>query len=119
MADNKRFDATLLAHVFHGSLLGAERAGNRLRPAEVPAAPRAPGFAPEFEMELVPHPRAENPRAQLLSTRSDQIKTLGGLCKPYLLVVGAACALLIKQPDLADFCHDPRFKQEIADKGGQ
>ena len=27
--------------------------------------------------------------------------------------------LLIKQPDLADFCHDPRFKQEIADKGGQ
>src|SRR4051812_10063743 len=38
--------------------------------------------------------------AQLLSTRSAQIKTFGGLCKPYLLVVGAACALLIKQPDM-------------------
>src|SRR3954447_9379057 len=38
--------------------------------------------------------------AQLLSTRSAQIRTLGGLCKPYLLVVGAACALLIKQPDM-------------------
>ena len=38
--------------------------------------------------------------AQLLSTRTSQIRTLGGLCKPYLLVVGAACALLIKQPDM-------------------
>src|SRR4051812_7353219 len=38
--------------------------------------------------------------AQLLATRSQQIRTLGGLCKPYLLVVGAACALLIKQPDM-------------------
>src|SRR3954470_16933010 len=38
--------------------------------------------------------------AQLLSARSEQIRTLGGLCKPYLLVVGAACALLIKQPDM-------------------
>src|SRR3954452_15443470 len=38
--------------------------------------------------------------AQLLATRSSQIRTLGGLCKPYLLVVGAACALLIKQPDM-------------------
>src|SRR3954467_3926900 len=38
--------------------------------------------------------------AQLLSTRWEQIRTLGGLCKPYLLVVGTACALLIKQPDM-------------------
>ncbi len=38
--------------------------------------------------------------AQLLSARSKQIRTLGGLCKPYLLVVGAACALLLKQPDM-------------------
>ena len=38
--------------------------------------------------------------AQLLATRSEQIRTLGGLCKPYLLVVGAACALLMKQPDM-------------------
>jgi cell division protein FtsW len=38
--------------------------------------------------------------AQLLATRRKQIRTLGGLCKPYLLVVGAACALLMKQPDM-------------------
>jgi cell division protein FtsW len=38
--------------------------------------------------------------AQLLAARSNQIRTLGGLCKPYLLVVGAACALLLKQPDM-------------------
>jgi cell division protein FtsW len=38
--------------------------------------------------------------AQLLATRTQQIRTLGGLCKPYLLVVGAACALLLKQPDM-------------------
>jgi cell division protein FtsW len=38
--------------------------------------------------------------AQLLATRSQQIRTFGGLCKPYLLVVGAACALLLKQPDM-------------------
>ena len=38
--------------------------------------------------------------AQLLATRHTQLKTLGGLCKPYLLVVGAACALLMKQPDM-------------------
>jgi cell division protein FtsW len=38
--------------------------------------------------------------AQLLASRANQIRTLGGLCKPYLLVVGAACALLIKQPDM-------------------
>jgi cell division protein FtsW len=38
--------------------------------------------------------------AQLLAARSTQIRTLGGLCKPYLLVVGVACALLLKQPDM-------------------
>src|SRR3954467_6100767 len=38
--------------------------------------------------------------AQLLASRSSQIRTLGGLCKPYLLVVGAACVLLLKQPDM-------------------
>ena len=38
--------------------------------------------------------------AQLLAARPNRIRTLGGLCKPYLLVVGAACALLLKQPDM-------------------
>jgi cell division protein FtsW len=38
--------------------------------------------------------------AQLLASRSRQIRTLGGLCKPYLLVVGAACLLLLGQPDM-------------------
>src|SRR3954451_8084462 len=38
--------------------------------------------------------------AQLLAARSERIQTLGGLCKPLLLVVGAACALLLKQPDM-------------------
>ncbi len=38
--------------------------------------------------------------AQLLASRPRAIMTLGGLCKPYLLVVGAACALLLKQPDM-------------------
>jgi cell division protein FtsW len=38
--------------------------------------------------------------AQLLASRPKQIQTLGGLCKPFLLVVGAACALLLKQPDM-------------------
>src|SRR3982751_2228737 len=28
------------------------------------------------------------------------MKALGGLCKPLLLVVGAACVLLLKQPDM-------------------
>ena len=27
--------------------------------------------------------------------------------------------LLIREPDLAGFCQDPRFKEEVADKGGQ
>jgi cell division protein FtsW len=38
--------------------------------------------------------------AQLLSAREKRIQTLGGLCKPLLLVVGAACLLLLKQPDM-------------------
>jgi cell division protein FtsW len=38
--------------------------------------------------------------AQLLATRQRQIQTLGGLCKPLLLVVGAAFLLLLKQPDM-------------------
>jgi cell division protein FtsW len=38
--------------------------------------------------------------AQLLAARPRATKTLGGLIKPLLLVVGAACALLLKQPDM-------------------
>src|SRR3954453_305229 len=38
--------------------------------------------------------------AQLLSSRAEKIQTPGGLCKPLLLVVGAACLLLLKQPDM-------------------
>jgi cell division protein FtsW len=38
--------------------------------------------------------------AQLLAARPKSTKTLGGLVKPLLLVVGAACALLMKQPDM-------------------
>jgi cell division protein FtsW len=38
--------------------------------------------------------------AQLLASRPNRIRTLGGLCKPFLLVVGAACLLLLKQPDM-------------------
>jgi cell division protein FtsW len=38
--------------------------------------------------------------AQLLSARASSIRTLRGLCRPYLLVVGAACLLLLKQPDM-------------------
>jgi len=38
--------------------------------------------------------------AQLLAARPRSTKTLGGLIKPLLLVVGAACALLLKQPDM-------------------
>jgi cell division protein FtsW len=38
--------------------------------------------------------------ANLLSSRPKQVRTLGGLCKPLLLVVGAACVLLLKQPDM-------------------
>jgi cell division protein FtsW len=38
--------------------------------------------------------------AQLLASRPNRIRTLGGLCKPFLVVVGAACLLLLKQPDM-------------------
>jgi cell division protein FtsW len=38
--------------------------------------------------------------AQLLAARPRSTRTLGGLMKPLLLVVGAACALLLKQPDM-------------------
>jgi cell division protein FtsW len=38
--------------------------------------------------------------AQLLAARPRATKTLGGLVKPLLLVVGAACLLLLKQPDM-------------------
>jgi cell division protein FtsW len=38
--------------------------------------------------------------AQILTTREKRMQTLGGLCKPLLLVVGAACLLLLKQPDM-------------------
>jgi cell division protein FtsW len=38
--------------------------------------------------------------AQLLAARPRATKTLGGLVKPLLLVVGAACLLLMKQPDM-------------------
>src|SRR5215208_7280329 len=38
--------------------------------------------------------------AQLLAMRPKQLQTLGGLIKPLLIVVGVACALLMKQPDM-------------------
>src|SRR5690349_5821625 len=38
--------------------------------------------------------------AQLLSARPRQLETLGGLFKPLGLVVGGACLLLLKQPDM-------------------
>src|SRR5918999_1330110 len=38
--------------------------------------------------------------AQLLAARPRATQTLGGLTKPLLLVVGAACLLLLKQPDM-------------------
>jgi cell division protein FtsW len=38
--------------------------------------------------------------AQLLAARPKSLETLGGVCKPLLLVVGFACALLMKQPDM-------------------
>jgi cell division protein FtsW len=38
--------------------------------------------------------------AQLLAARPRSTKTIKGLVKPLLLVVGAACALLVKQPDM-------------------
>ena len=38
--------------------------------------------------------------AQLLASRPTCVKTIGTLTKPLLLVTGAACALLLKQPDM-------------------
>ncbi len=38
--------------------------------------------------------------ARLLAERPASVKALGTLCKPLLLVVGAACLLLLKQPDM-------------------
>ena len=38
--------------------------------------------------------------AQVLAARPRSTKTLGGIVKPLLLVVGAACLLLLKQPDM-------------------
>src|SRR5881275_1781 len=38
--------------------------------------------------------------AQLLAARPSCVRTLGGLCKPMLVVVGAACLLLLAQPDM-------------------
>src|SRR5215208_6397319 len=38
--------------------------------------------------------------AQLLAARPESTRTVGTLAKPLLLVVGAACALLMKQPDM-------------------
>jgi cell division protein FtsW len=38
--------------------------------------------------------------AQLLAARPHLVRTVGTLAKPLLLVVGAACALLMKQPDM-------------------
>jgi cell division protein FtsW len=38
--------------------------------------------------------------AQVLASRPRATTTLGGVCKPLLLVVGAACGLLLAQPDM-------------------
>jgi len=38
--------------------------------------------------------------AQLLAARPARLKTLGGLCKPLLIVVAVACALLMAEPDM-------------------
>jgi cell division protein FtsW len=38
--------------------------------------------------------------AQVLAARPRSTKTVGGLVKPLLLVVGAACLLLLQQPDM-------------------
>jgi cell division protein FtsW len=38
--------------------------------------------------------------AQLLASRPKRIRTLAGVCKPFLIVVGVACLLLLKQPDM-------------------
>jgi cell division protein FtsW len=38
--------------------------------------------------------------AQLLSARPESVRSVGTMAKPLLLVVGAACALVMKQPDM-------------------
>jgi cell division protein FtsW len=38
--------------------------------------------------------------AHVLAARPGCVKTVKGLCRPLLLVVGVACALLLKQPDM-------------------
>jgi len=38
--------------------------------------------------------------AQLLASRPESVRSIGTMTKPLLLVVGAACALLMKQPDM-------------------
>ena len=38
--------------------------------------------------------------AQLLASRPESVRTIATMTKPLLLVVGAACALLMKQPDM-------------------
>ena len=38
--------------------------------------------------------------AGLLASRPASLKSVKGLCRPLLMVVGAACALLLKQPDM-------------------
>src|SRR5437764_2853016 len=38
--------------------------------------------------------------AQLLAARPSRLESVGALCKPLLLVVGAACLILLKQPDM-------------------
>jgi cell division protein FtsW len=38
--------------------------------------------------------------AQLLAARPSAVHSIGTMCKPLLIVVGCACALLLKQPDM-------------------
>ena len=38
--------------------------------------------------------------AQLLATRPDSVQTIKGIVRPLLIVVGAACMLLMAQPDM-------------------
>src|SRR5881227_3399009 len=38
--------------------------------------------------------------AQLLAARPSRLESVGALCKPLLLVVGSACLILLKQPDM-------------------
>src|SRR5436190_13978264 len=38
--------------------------------------------------------------AQLLAARPSRLESVGALCRPLLLVVGSACLILLKQPDM-------------------